>query len=53
MINVLIIIVILIAALAAFHLVYHFIYCRYKDVVGKSHCAKCGHAKICQKYHDR
>jgi len=41
------------AAITAFHIIHWFFYCRYKEVPGRSHCAVCGHRRICQKYHRR
>lgn len=41
------------AALTLFHLVHHILYCRYRETPGKSHCAVCGHRRICRKYHHR
>jgi hypothetical protein len=41
------------AGITVFHFVHHFLYCRYRGVPGKSHCAVCSHRRICQKYHHR
>ena len=41
------------AALTVFHLLHHLLYCRYRNVPGKSHCAVCGHRRICRKVHHR
>ena len=40
-----------ISAVAVFHMCHYMLYCRYKGDPEKSHCAVCGHHKICQKYH--
>jgi hypothetical protein len=39
------------AAITAFHIVHHLLYCRYKGIPGKSHCAVCGHRRVCQRCH--
>lgn len=41
------------AGITGFHIAHHFLYCRYRAVPGKSHCAVCGHKKICRKLHHR
>ena len=41
------------AGITGFHIAHHFLYCRYRAVPGKSHCAVCGHKKICRKLHYR
>jgi hypothetical protein len=46
-------VLILFAAVAVFHAIHHFLYCRYREVPGRSHCAVCGHRRICEKYHHR
>ncbi|MCF0106720.1 MAG: hypothetical protein HUJ53_08165 [Holdemanella sp.] len=43
----------LLAGITAYHLVHHEMYCKYQKVPGKSHCAKCSHRPICQKYHKK
>lgn len=40
-------------ALTVFHLVHYALFCRFKAVPGKSHCAVCGHRRACRKYHSR
>lgn len=35
----------------AFHLAHYLLFCRYKAVSGKSHCAVCGHRRVCRKFH--
>ena len=47
------ILVIAAAGITGFHIAHHFLYCRYRAVPGKSHCAVCGHRKICRKLHHR
>ncbi len=42
-----------VGGLFIFHIVHHLLYCRYRTVPGKSHCAECGHREICQKTHHR
>lgn len=39
--------------IAVFHVVHHHLYCRFRGVKGKSHCAVCGHREICRKYHKK
>jgi len=41
------------AGITVFHVIHYLLYCRYKKVPGKSHCAVCGHRRICQKYHQK
>jgi len=47
------ILLIAVAGITGFHIAHHFLYCRYRAVPGKSHCAVCGHRKICRKLHHR
>ena len=44
-------VILIVVGTTAFHLIHHIVYCQYRKVPGKSHCAQCGHRKICQKYH--
>lgn|GEM_PF-1303226 len=46
-----IVVLIVLASVTIFHFIHHFLYCRYREVPGKSHCAVCGHRSVCQKYH--
>ena len=41
------------AGITGFHIAHHFLYCRSRAVPGKSHCAVCGHRKLCRKLHHR
>ncbi|MBQ0018224.1 MAG: hypothetical protein KBS63_03295 [Clostridiales bacterium] len=34
-----------------YHVIHYRLFCRFRKVPGKSHCAKCGHREICKKYH--
>ena len=43
--------VIAVVGLAIFHAVHYLVYCRYKSDPEKSHCAGCGHRKICERHH--
>ena len=48
---IILIVLILVAGIAVFHLVHYLVYCRYRDVPEKSHCAACGHQNVCKKRH--
>jgi len=48
-----VIVLISLAAITIFHIIHYFLFCRYASVPGKSHCAVCGHHRVCQKYHHR
>lgn len=45
-------VLICIVAITVFHFIHYFLYCRYKGIPDKSHCAVCGHNRICRKYHN-
>jgi len=45
--------VIAVVGLAIFHVVHYLVYCRYKSNPEKSHCAVCGHRKICERHHGK
>jgi len=46
-------VLVILAAVTLFHIAHYFLYCRYREVPGKNHCAVCGHRRVCGKYHHR